>query len=156
MTSVRKRIHVWNLNINQRYKAMKIIFLISLVLYSVACSFKSIYFKPAIKGQIIDQETNQPISNKGYIASFLEDNNKNAVKTDANGYFYLKNVTDDSVINLNSSQKFQSIPQEIYIYISGYEYKTFDFSKFPKKPENGGMYVKSEVDVGKIYLNKDR
>ncbi len=135
---------------------MKVLLILLSVVLLSSCSFKTIYLKPAIKGQIIDQETNQPISNQGYIASFLEDNNKNAVKTDANGYFYLNNVTDDSVIKLNSSQKFQSIPQEIYIYISGYEYKTFDFSKFPKKPENGGMYVKSEVDVGKIYLNKDR
>lgn len=135
---------------------MKVLLILLSVVLLSSCSFKTIYLKPAIKGQIIDQETNQPISNQGYIASFLEDNNKHAVKTDSNGYFYLNNVTDDSVIKLNSSQKFQSIPQEIYIYISGYEYKTFDFSKFPKKPENGGMYVKSEVDVGKIYLNKDR
>lgn len=141
---------------DRRDKVMKKIILISLVLLSVACSFKTIYLKPAIKGQIIDVETNKPIPNQGYIASFLEDNDKNAVKTDANGFFYLEDVADKSFIKLNSHQKFQNIPQEIYIYISGYENKTFDFSKFPRKPENGGIYTKSEVNVGKIYLNRDR
>lgn len=156
MKSVRKWIHEWKSNVDQGDKVMKKIILILLVLLSVACSFKTIYLKPAIRGQIIDLETNQPISNQGYIASFLEDNDKNAVKTDANGFFYLKEITDGNLIKFNSHQKFQNIPQEIYIYISGYENKTFDFSKFPKKPENGGIYTKSEVNVGKIYLNRDR
>ena len=134
---------------------MRIILIIVTTAALSACTFQTVYLKPAIKGQIIDIETNQPIANQGYIASFLEDNNKNAVKTDSNGFFYLKEVTDDNLIKFNAHEKFQNIPQEIYIYISGYENKTFNFSKFPKNPKSSGIYTKSEIDIGKVYLHRE-
>lgn len=130
--------------------------IIILFLLIASCSTDTAYLMPAIKGQIFDASTNKPIINKGYVASILLPKGENEFKTDANGYFYIKNVTEDSLLKFNLSQKYQNIPLEFYIYIDGYENKIFNFSKFPKNPKNGGLYVKSEVDVGKIFLKPEK
>ena len=124
-----------------------------MILFSLAsCTTKAVYLKPAIKGQLIDSQTGLPIKNKGYVAAFLKENDKNSVITDNKGFFYLEATTDNRFIKTNVYQRYQNIPLEIYIYIDGYENKTFDFSKFPKNPKDGGMYKKYEVDVGTIKL----
>ncbi len=133
---------------------MRLFIILASVIILTSCSFKTVYLKSAIKGQILDAETNQPIANQGYIASFLAENNQKAVKTDGNDFFYLKEAIDDDLIKFNAYQKFQNIPQEIYIYISGYERRAFSFVNFPQNPKNGGMYTKSVVDIGKVYLKK--
>lgn len=135
---------------------MKKIILIVVILLNISCSFKTAYLMPAIKGQLIDATTNSPIANKGYVVSILLPREESEVKTDSKGFFYIKHVSENSFLKFGLNQKHQNIPQEFYIYIDGYENKVFNFSQYPKHPQDGGLYTKSEVDVGKIFLNPEK
>lgn len=131
---------------------MKYFILLLMILVPVSCTTETVYLKPAIKGQLIDERTGQPIRNKGYVAAFIRENNEGAVETDNQGAFYLEATIDKRLIKTHVYQKYQNIPLEIYIYIDGYEDKIFDFGGFPRKPKDGGIFKKSEVDVGVIKL----
>lgn len=122
----------------------------------VACNSKTAYLTPDIKGNIIDEKTKQPIKDQGYIAIYLTKDNSQSVKTDGNGEFFLPATENKSFFKNKIENEYRRKEPVLYIMIKGYPTKSIDYSQFPSIPKKKSLYEKSVVNIGTIYLSKNK
>lgn len=127
---------------------MKNVIVIMLALLSISCASQRVYLTPAVKGQLFDGATKQPILEKGWIFTLLNKDGSNVAVTDKSVFFYVEAYKAKSI----SEPAYRAVPREINFNVDGYELKSLNYANFPFYPSSGGRDIKKEVDIGKVYL----
>ena len=123
--------------------------LISLLFVTLlGCSSQSVYLTPIITGQVIDENTKQPIANKGKIFTIVKEDLSNVAVTDNNGFFHVPAFKSKPL----SESVYRSRLPLVTFNIEGYQRLRLDCSSFKDIPERASRDVESKVDVGKVYL----
>lgn len=119
----------------------------------IACEKNHIYLTPNITGSLYDAETKQPIPNrKGYINfAFTADDIEMKV-TDDYGIFSASAFSLDYWLIRPSYQTYKAFSGELYIHVSGYVPRIYDYSKFALTHDLGSYSHPAKLDVGIIYL----
>lgn len=127
---------------------MKVLVIASLAFLAVGCSAKTIYLTPAISGQLLDEETKQPIVDKGGIFTITKNDGSNIAKTDHSGRFYVEAIESKPL----SESIYRSRPTTITFNVEGYKIKRINYNGYELTPKTNSREVKTTLDIGKVYL----
>lgn len=127
---------------------MKILVIASFALLSAGCSGKAIYLTPVITGQLLDEETKQPIIDKGKIFTIIKNDGSNIAKTDQKGHFYVEAYSSKPV----AESIYRSRPTVVTFNIEGYKIKRINYNGYELTPKTNSREVKTTLDIGKVYL----
>lgn len=127
---------------------MKVLVIASLAFLAVGCSAKTIYLTPVISGQLLDEETKQPIVDKGRIFTIIKNDGSNIAKTDRNGRFYVEAIESKPL----SESIYRSRPTTITFNVEGYKIKRINYNGYELTPKTNSREVKTTLDIGKVYL----
>ncbi|MEG6545193.1 hypothetical protein V6C59_04790 [Acinetobacter bereziniae] len=131
-----------------------------LLICIAACTPNYYYLKPEISGQIYNQKTKKPLSNRsGYIGYDLGLDEDKMVKTDQQGRSKITPKAESYYIFRPNLKKLSASAPYIYISFDGYESKSFDYSNIKSINEidsNPGARILEKGDVGIIYLDPEK
>ncbi|WP_179999120.1 hypothetical protein [Acinetobacter sp. YH12239] len=119
----------------------------------IACEKNYIYLTPNITGYLYDAETRQPIPNrKGFINFGLTSHDIEMKVTDDYGIFSARAFSLDYWLIPPSYHSYKAFSGDLYIEVSGYAPRFYDYSKFALTQDLGSYSRPSKLDVGRIYL----
>lgn len=141
---------------------MKKIFETSLILFLLAfftaCTPNYYYLKPEVSGQIYDQKTKKPLSNKsGYIGYDLGLEEDKKVKTDSQGRFKITPKIQSYYFFRPNMKKLSMSAPQIYINFEGYRTNIYDYSNGQTENvgDNSDEKTLEKVNIGIVYLEPE-
>ena len=112
------------------------------------CTVNHQYLTPAIYGQLLDQDTNKVIVNKGNIFTLIKEDGSNIAKTDQYGNFYV-----DAIKSKHLHQSvYKSKPTTITFNIEGYKIKRMNYNEYQLMPKTNSRKAETTLNMGQIYL----
>ncbi|MBJ8453477.1 hypothetical protein I6M90_16290 [Acinetobacter bereziniae] len=129
-----------------------------LLLFITACTPNYYYFKPEISGQIYDQKTKKPLSNRsGYIGYDLGLDEDKMVKTDSQGRFKITPKRQSYYFFRPNMKKLSMSAPQIYINFKGYRTNIYDYSNGQTESMTNSSDEKElvKINIGNIYLEPE-
>jgi hypothetical protein len=128
-----------------------------IIIFSISCTSKTLFFTPEMTGFIYSNATKEPLNKLNGEISFngIDEAQKITLKKD--GSFTISSISKSYYFIRPDVKSYSMLPPEIYINFQGYNLKSIDYSEAYSKQvseKQSGFSNYKKIDLGIIYLDR--